>query len=146
MLPPDETGNPQRPTQNATRPGQQTTVQTMPDWVKTAILWLLILAGAIILLIGQYRLRILARRRYLRRGDPNRQALNRYRLIRMRSRLLRKPIPSQMTELAEKAKFSPHDISHEELEQFQSYFRQGQEKLKNYPIRRIYARWIRVLY
>lgn len=115
--PTEATGATQRPTQITTRPGAQVPTGGTPDWVKTAICWLLLIAGIIIALIGQYRLRILARRRFLSRGDPNRQALNRYRLIWLRSRLLRKPIPERMTELAEKAKYSRHILTPAELQE-----------------------------
>lgn len=115
--PTEATGATQRPTQITTRPGAQVPTGGTPDWVKTAICWLFLIAGIIIALIGQYRLRILVRRRFLSRGDPNRQALSRYQLIRLRSRLLRKPIPERMTELAEKAKYSRHILTPAELQE-----------------------------
>ena len=108
-----------RPT--ATQPAVQTPTGGMPPWVKTAVCWLLLLAGALVLLIGQYRLRIWARRRHLSLGGPNRRALRRYQLIRVRSRLLKKTIPERMTQLAEKAKFSQHILSLAELQEMDGH-------------------------
>lgn len=113
--PSEATGNSQIATQGTTQPAVQTPTHTMPDWVKIAIRWLLAIAAALVALWGQYRLRIRARHRYLHRGSPNRQALHRYRLIALRSRLLKQPIPPHLTELAEKAKFSQHTLSGAEL-------------------------------
>ena len=109
------------PTQSATQPATQSPSYTMPGWVKNAIIWLLSVAAAVVALWGQYRLRIWARRRYLHRGDANQRALSRYRLIRLRSRLLKKPIPLPLTELAEKAKFSQHTLTGAELRELDGY-------------------------
>lgn len=114
-------GHSEAPTQGATQPVTQAPTHTMPGWVKTAIIWLLSIAAAVVVLWGQYRLRIWARHRYLHRGGANRQALSRYRLIRLRSRLLKKPIPLHLTELAEKAKFSQHTLTKEELRELDGY-------------------------
>ena len=108
--------------------------------------WLSIGLGAVLLLLGQRMLRLRLYRRGYEKRDSKKQALLAWKRSLCYSKLLKLPPENRLRALAEKAKFSPHDISHEELEQFQSYFRQCQEKLKNYPIRRIYARWIRVLY
>lgn len=134
-LPTETTVNPQIPTQNATRPAVQAPTGGTPDWVKAAISWLLIIAGAIVLLIGQYRLRIWAKRRFLSKGNSNCQALSRYRLIRLRSRLLRKPIPERMTELAEKAKYSSHKLTRTELREMDHCLASlAREMTRNSPI------------
>jgi len=135
---PDHTAGPsEAPTQSTTQPATQAPTPTMPGWVKTAVFWLLSVAAAVVALWGQYRLRIWAKRRYLHRGGPNRQALNRYRLIRRRSKLLKTPIPERMTVLAEKAKFSQHTLTRGELRELDGYLEILAEKLtRNSPFLR----------
>lgn len=135
--PSNVTERPDLPTQNATKPSTQTPSQAMPDWVKTAMIWLLSIAVAVVALWGQYRLRIWAKRRYLRRGSPNQRALSCYRLIRRRSRLLKTPIPERMTELAEKAKFSQHTLAKAELRELDGHLESlGTKLTRNSPLLR----------
>lgn len=135
--PTNVTEKPDAPTQIATGPATQAPTQTMPDWAKTAVFWSLCVAAAVVTLWGQYRLRLWAKRRYLRNGRPNRQALNRYQLIRRRSRLLKMPVPERMTVLAEKAKFSQHTITRAELRELDGYLESlGKKLTKNSPFLR----------
>lgn len=63
------------------------------------------------------------------------------------AKLLRESPDPQLKIIAEKAKFSQHRISAEELEQFETFFRASQEKLNSHPFYlRLYARWILILY
>lgn len=113
--PTESTGSTQAATQRPTEQVQQAPSFTVADQVTAVIRWLLVAAGALVALWAQYRLRIRARHRYLHRGSANRQALRRYRLIILRSRLLKKAIPPHLTELAEKARFSQHTLTGAEL-------------------------------
>ena len=63
------------------------------------------------------------------------------------AKLLKEPPDPKLRSIAEKAKFSQHRISAEELEQFETFFRASQEKLNSHPFYlRLYARWILTLY
>jgi len=94
------------------------------------ILWCLLAIGAI---GGQYRLRCLLLKRHLRRGESNTQALRHWRILNRRYRLLKENPSPHLKELAEKAKFSQHTLTEEELEEFRREMRLLSGKLKEKP-------------
>ncbi len=73
-------------------------------------------------IVGQWQLRLWLRRKLLTRGTTNQQALRRWRYALYTGKLLGKKPPSQLHQLAQKAKFSPHTITPEELSQFDEWF------------------------
>jgi hypothetical protein len=88
---------------------------------------------------GQRRLRIALRRRKQLWGHPNSQALARWQEALLLSRLLKQIPEGNLLELAEKAKFSPHDLSEEELNCFDAYLRFCRLQLAKKPW---YIRWM----
>lgn len=79
------------------------------------LLGALALAG---LLWLQHTLRRRSRNKKMFSGSPNGQALQRYRHLRLLSRLTRLPLAEELTFLAEKAKYSRHILTQAELEVF----------------------------
>lgn len=95
------------------------------------LLLLSLLAAAGLLL--QRRLRLLLRQRQLARSGPNRQALLLWQQSVLLSKLLRQSPPEALHRLAQKAKYSPHTLTEEELRQFHSHITQAHRILKNRP-------------
>lgn len=115
------------------------------DWAKIMpvlkpILWIL---GAVLLLVCQSGLRIRYRKKRMYRGDANRQALARWRYAKLLKRLSGKNTPQHLLELAEKAAFSQHTLTKQELEQFDTWLRDARQLLKRkpWPLRLVYT-WI----
>jgi hypothetical protein len=100
------------------------------------LLWLLLPA----VLFGQYPLRLRLRQKRRHSGSPNRQVLFRWRETEQLSRLDKAPPPEELHQLAQKAKFSQHTISDEELAAFDGYFARSVTHLKSRPI------WLRLVY
>lgn len=116
-------------------------------WVGTALAWISGLCVAFALLLGQYFLRRQLRRRALHRGSQNRRGLAAYRQLTGVYRFLKKPIPEEMTQLAQKARFSPHSLSNRELKQMSRQLHNVQQEVSKAPwYRRLWARWILALY
>lgn len=94
------------------------------------LVWILLSAAAI---WGQYRLRLWLKRRYLRRGDANRQALVLWREVLRQSRILGKKAPKELRALAEKAKFSQHTLTEAELQEFYGQLAFLMQQLRKKP-------------
>lgn len=119
----------------------------LPDWVGTLLLWLL---GAVLLILIFLGQRMLRRNRKLNRqrsGPANAQALERYREAVLLAKLLKKPVPPKLTELAQKAKFSRHTLTGEELKQFDVHLTASTQALKRANLwKRFLAKWIYAAY
>jgi len=110
----------------------------------TAFFWVLWLVAGIVVIWGQYRLRRQWYRRYLSGGKPNERALCLWRTLVRRSKILGCEIPSRTKELAEKAKFSQHRITKEELQEMETALVALSEQVKQKPW---YIQWaIRLLF
>ncbi len=137
--PSPETSSPEAATQAiaateiSTEP-EKTAAQTAPApeapklW--NGLLWLFLLAAAA---EGQRRLRLLLRRRYLRMGKPNRRALKRWREAEKLAKRLREEPPEELEALAQKAKFSQHTLTAQELGIFDRYLREAGHRLREKP-------------
>lgn len=100
----------------------------------------LVLAAAVLSLIPLQRvLRLRLRRRQQRTGSTNRQALRRWQETEMLCRLLKAEPPDHLLQLAQKAKFSRHEIAPEELQLFDGFRRTCQKQLREKPW---CARWV----
>jgi len=94
------------------------------------LLWL----GLGLLSLSGQRAARLALRRYLREtGQPNHRALALWKEAELLSRLLKEPPTEELLQLAQKAKFSQHDLRDEELALFDSYLRACRQQLKKKP-------------
>lgn len=149
--PTEETTAPTQPTEETTTPTEDTTQPSVPESQASTqptqeipsqqqeerkggnLLWLCWTALWAAAICGQYRLRQLLKRRYLRRGDNNRQALRLWREVLRQSRILGETPPQEIRSLAEKAKFSQHTLTQEERQEFDAQLTLLSEKLRKKP-------------
>lgn len=113
-------------------PQQQTTPRDFDRLMGVGKL-LLFLAAAGAVTEGQRRVRLRLRRRSQRTGAPNAQALARWREAELLAKLLKESPPQELESLAQKAKFSQHTLSAEELGQLESYLRAAKKRLRQKP-------------
>ena len=106
---------------------------TEPVRQKPLPLSLLLLPLLALILAAQRSLRLTLRRRRHRTGNPNRQALQRWREAVRLSRLLKESPTEELIVLAQKAKFSQHELTQEELLLFDSFIRSCLRRLKEKP-------------
>lgn len=137
------------PTQPSSTPGAD-----LPDDPKAELTWLwaalqslLVVTMAGLALWGQQRLRLQLRRLWLTGGSPNTQALRRWRYTQHLAKLRQQDAPAALRELAQKAKFSQHTISAEELAAFDGYFDRTSAHLRRRNwLLRLYYRLILAIY
>ncbi len=99
-------------------------------WLKDVFLVLEIGTAAVLLLLGQWQLRLRLRYRRLQRGSTNQQALACWAYTRRLAKCLRQAPPEDLLELAQKAKFSQHTITPQELACFSAYFAESTRRVK----------------
>ena len=144
---------PTRPSAGATRPSTEVPFQTFPliptataptpsepaepVWILPYLLWVLYAVLGILLIGGQYWLRRGLRRRKMLTGTTNQQALARWQYAKRLERLLGLPTDPRLSALADKAKFSQHLLTQEELAEFDRWleFAHGRLRRRNYPLR-----------
>ena len=102
-----------------------------------ALNWAIGIAAGGLLLTGQYALRLQLRRKKLKKGDPNRQALTRWRLVLRMAGITGNSVPEELEYLAEKAKFSQHTLTEAEITKFDTWLEQAQTALsqKSWPVK-----------
>ena len=102
-----------------------------------ALNWVIGIAAGGLLLTGQYALRLQLRRKKLKKGDPNRQALTRWRLVLRMAGITGNSVPEELEYLAEKAKFSQHILTEAEITKFDTWLEQAQTALsqKSGPVK-----------
>lgn len=106
---------------------------TVPQWFLN-LLAVLVWAAAIgALIVGQWILRRYLKLNRIRRGNPNTQALTRYREALRISRLCKVSVPDELLQLAEKAKFSQYELTKEELGRFDVFLRNCIQALRKKP-------------
>lgn len=87
------------------------------------------------------------RRQRLRRADENREAILLYLRLKRLARAAGVPVPRELTDLAQKARFSQHHLARQELQPLYRFQSVVTEKLKKRPrLRRIWDRWILIRY
>lgn len=117
------------------------TFPTMPDSLPASDqsshwalpLFLLVPIFALIL-SAQRSIRLELRRKRQRRGSTNQQALQRWREAERLARLLKETPAEELIALAQKAKYSQHQLTSEELQHFDSYCRSCLRRLKEKPL------------
>lgn len=97
-------------------------------------LWLIYTALMIALVVCQWKLRVLLRRRARRRGTTNARALRCWRQALSYARALGEKPEPVLRDLALKAKFSQYKLTEEELQQFERYFRRAVTALRKKPL------------
>lgn len=111
---------------------QMESAESSSQWM--ALIWVLpVLVGTAAAIQGQRMLRLERRRRRQKNGPANAQALARWREVVLLAKLLKQPAPENLEALAQKAKFSQHTLTEEELLAFESYLRTARRKLSRQP-------------
>lgn len=98
-----------------------------------ALKWVLTAALAALLVTAQRAARIRLRRHRQRSGTPNARALARWQETELLARLLHQTPPETLEALAQKAKFSQHTLTAEELTRFDAYLRTARSQLREKP-------------
>ena len=146
---PTQTDPTTQPSQPATTPGTDPPPDPQTDltWLWATLQSMLIAALAGLSLWCQRRLRLRLRRLWLTGGSPNTQALRRWRHVKRLAKLRHQAAPAALLELAQKAKFSQHTISAEELAAFDGYFTRTYAHLRSQSwLLRLYYRLILAIY
>lgn len=116
-------------------------LRTIGVW---GLVFVILLAAAVVV---QSRLRLRRREQNRVRGSTNERALYGWQEAEYLAKLLSEPPDEGLFALAQKAKFSQHAITVEELSCFESYRKQALEKLRKRSVfRRLYDRLILALY
>lgn len=122
---------PQTPTVDTTVPVTQPT-EDPPEPGKggEVLAWILGILGCIVLVIVQWRVRVALRKRRSRNGRSKKKALARWQEHVLLSRVLKQQPDKELLELAQRAKFSQHSITGEELDLFAKQIHHQQVQLK----------------
>lgn len=129
------------PTQ--TEPPTGPSHRTTPPWIKTLLRVLLWSLAAPAILWAQYRLRRKLLHQSLRRGKPNRRALVLYRQLCRLARWTGTAVPPELTQLAQKARFSNHTLTKPELSLLQRHLKLSEAALSKLPpAKRLFAKWL----
>lgn len=107
--------------------------------------WVWWLACLILITLGQWRLRLYWRRKQFAKGSPNQQALARWRELARLSRLTGQKPDRDALAIAQRAKYSQHTISPEELARLDGHLRHAVHFLSQKPwalvYRILFAAW-----
>lgn len=114
---------------------------------KSIALSFLLLTAGICGIMGQRYLRLYLRRWIQSRGTPTERCLALFREAQLLFRLLKEDIPEELVNLAEKARYSQHPITEEELSPFQTHRRKSRRELmKRTWLQRLADRYIWAAY
>lgn len=130
---------PTRPSQSqtptATEPSDRPQEPQKPvDEDRSFPQWPLWLGAAVALLVIQWRLRLFLRRLGRSKGETNERALACWQEVEALCRHLQKQPEKALLELAQKAKFSQHTITSEELKEFSVALQVLRAELKSRPL------------
>lgn len=91
--------------------------------------WIVAILCVIGVVLGQWRLRVTLRQKKCRRGKRNAQALARWRLVVLHCRVRGEEPDSRLLALAQKARFSHHALTTEELQEFSDWLTNSTHQL-----------------
>ncbi|MBQ7345542.1 MAG: hypothetical protein IJW45_05720 [Oscillospiraceae bacterium] len=111
------------PTEESTALEDPQPAFSLPPWIGRTLLILLYVLIVVAMVILQWYLRRRHKQRKLYRGKINAQALERYREARRLAKLTKSELPQTLHDLAEKARYSQHRLSTQELSQFDGFLR-----------------------
>ena len=139
------------PTEPATRPGQNggdvqvdIAIEEVRAW--EILRWFVLAIAAFAAIVLQRLIRIALRRRALT-GGPNRRALGLWQDVERISAFLKQEPPENLLELAQKAKFSQHELTKEELHRFTAWLKDARKDLQARPLlHRIWCRYVLALW
>ena len=116
------------------------------DWLPV-LLWAGLAMMAVGATLAQWKIRLLLRQRRWSSGDNNSRAIAYWKEGERLDRHLRQTPPEELLVLAEKARFSQHTLTEEELGQFEMHLDGARQQLRSRNIfRRIYHTLILALY
>lgn len=98
-------------------------------WLKV-VLWILLVWAVV---AGQYRLRLKLRRYWFEHGKPKQQAVRRWKYIRCFAWIIRQRPPEQLHQLTEKAVFSQHTLTQDELRQYDHWIKDAHRHVQKKP-------------
>ena len=132
----------------ATQPAQQTPTDLAASALDAVLPVLLILTGiAVPAVYIQYLVRLRRRRKRLRTGTPNERALRYWQELTVVKRYLNETPDKDLFALAQKAKFSQHTLTEQELQALTDGYRQALDSLKKRSVfHRLYHRLILAFY
>lgn len=138
-IPTGEAGpEPEEPAQEQEKPD----LSWLLTWVKGAGLALAALSA----LALQRMTRLYVRRKRTRQGSGSRRGLLMWQEAERAAKLLGENPPEELLASAQKARFSQHDLTEEELAPFEEYLRRCRVKLRRAPwYRRLVYRWVYAL-
>ena len=87
----------------------------------------------VLVILAQWRLRVYLLGRKLRKGSTNRQMIARWKQAQRMAKYLKKTPAHRLLELAEKAKFSQHAITEQELAECDRYLHSSHAELRKKP-------------
>ena len=120
--------DPDTPHPSAPAPSQQT--EKKPFTVgRPAVTTLCLL----LLLLGQYPIRLRLREKHLHSGSPNSRAVKNWRFACRLAKLSHQPLPAELEELALRARFSQHTLTEEDLEPFEVFRTETVRLLRECP-------------
>ena len=129
-------------TTEPTEPGQTGVIgngngngQGRVDWsqIRNVILRILGVILAFTLIIAQRGMRIRHRKKRMYSGEANQQAIARWKYVLRLRRLLRQKMPAHLHELAQKAAYSQHTLTKQELAQFDAWLDEAKKTLQTKP-------------
>lgn len=128
----------------ATAPGKEDAKKGVDlSWLKY-LLWPMVILA---LILGQWQLRLWLNIKALRSRRGNRRAMLYWRRCEGLAAQLQETPPENIRELAQKAKFSQHKLSREELGQMRSYLNACENRLRKQPwYKQLYYRLVLALY
>lgn len=127
-----------KPTEENQLPDEEQAVPTL-DWLMTVLWWVFGVGVAVGLTYGQYRLRLCLRRKRLEKQDVNHRALVIWEQVVYLRKLLRSNPGGLPYELAQKARFSQHTLTRQELDRLQDSLDGAVAEVRAKPW---YLRWI----
>lgn len=132
---------PQIPQQEPEQTPEQNVPVTEKKSVSPVLWWVIGIVAAATLVLGQWRLRLRLKKYRLAKGNANQQALQLWRALVRTSRLLKCRPAQQWHSLAQKAKFSQHVLTVQELEILKNALEDHRRRLKRKPwyLQPIYA-------
>ena len=130
---PDEPDTPDEPAQPDTPDLPNMTPDDYLSQVRLDRLLGTLAGAAVLLLIAQALLRRRAHRRRWHEGEHNARALERYRQCCRLAKICKMSVPEALTDIAGKARFSQHQITEEELAQFDAFWQAANFAAKATP-------------
>lgn len=131
-------GQTQNPSQQPQTPPQQNTPQQQPQQEQPKTMWkgwywILGTLALVVAVILQWQLRLRSLRRRLSRGSVNQQVIQLWREVARLSKWRRRRPKPELFALAQKAKFSHHELTAEELGQLQAALEESRKALRAKP-------------